>query len=230
MSPRSRIQTRASALPSQHTAAVSGVTPSQRRHHRGCRQGCTGKSRRGTFRLDPQPYGESRNLVVGDRYGARQQTSTDSTCMPRFSSDTRIQAMTGLAESEGGGEPGRTRLIGDWRRCKRGDSKLRLRRARLQRLHRALHGPVLDQSLVTKRKELATASMDWQSTGARMKRPRFQRNNVKARRVRMPPPGVDLAEVADSCCYVGSPYHKDRPSFAGMPHSRRPDASIVQVI
>ena len=59
-----------------------------------------------------------------------------------------------------------------------------------------------------------------------MKRPRFQRNNVKVRRVREVPLGVDLAEVADSCCYVGSPYHKDRPSFAGMPHSRRPDASI----
>ncbi len=59
-----------------------------------------------------------------------------------------------------------------------------------------------------------------------MKRPKFQRNNVKVRRVRKPPPGVDLAAVADSCCYVGSPYHKDRPSFAAMPHSRRPDASI----
>lgn len=59
-----------------------------------------------------------------------------------------------------------------------------------------------------------------------MKRPRFPRNNVKVRRVRQAPPEVDLAEVADSCCYVGSPYHKDRPSFAGMSHGRRPDASI----
>lgn len=59
-----------------------------------------------------------------------------------------------------------------------------------------------------------------------MKRPRFQRNNVKVRRVRQAPPEVDLAEVAYSRCYVGSPYHKDRPSFAGMPRSRRPDASI----
>jgi hypothetical protein len=59
-----------------------------------------------------------------------------------------------------------------------------------------------------------------------MKRPAFQRNNPKVRRVREPPPGVDLAVVAESCCYVGSPYHKDRPGFAGMPHGRRPDASI----
>ncbi len=59
-----------------------------------------------------------------------------------------------------------------------------------------------------------------------MRRPTFQRNNRKARRVCEPPAGVELAEVAESCCYVGSPYHKDRPSYAGMPRWRKPDASI----
>lgn len=59
-----------------------------------------------------------------------------------------------------------------------------------------------------------------------MRRPSFQRNNPKARRVVAPPRDVVLAEVAESCRYVGSPYHKDRPSFAGTSHRRRPDASI----
>ena len=59
-----------------------------------------------------------------------------------------------------------------------------------------------------------------------MKRLRYQRNNPKARSVRKPPTGIDLAQVAGSCHYVGSPYHKDIPSFAGMPHGRRPDANI----
>lgn len=39
------------------------------------------------------------------------------------------------------------------------------------------------------------------------------------------PEGVDLAEVAGRCRYVGSPYHKDRPGFAGMPRNRRPAGS-----
>ena len=59
-----------------------------------------------------------------------------------------------------------------------------------------------------------------------MRKPRFQRRNPKARRVQQPPPGIDLAEVAASCRYVGSPYHKDVPSFAGVSRGRRPDASI----
>ena len=42
---------RASALPPQHTTAVSGVTLSQRQHHRDSRQGCVGKSRRGVSKL-----------------------------------------------------------------------------------------------------------------------------------------------------------------------------------
>ena len=40
-----------------------------------------------------------------------------------------------------------------------------------------------------------------------------------------PPSGIDLKQVARSCCYVGSPYHKDTVSFAGRP-THRPDASI----
>ena len=59
-----------------------------------------------------------------------------------------------------------------------------------------------------------------------MRKPSFQRGNPKARKVVAPPHGVDLAEVAESCRYVGSPYHKDRPSFAGTSHRRRPDANI----
>lgn len=40
-----------------------------------------------------------------------------------------------------------------------------------------------------------------------------------------PPPDTDLQQVARSCRYVGSPYHKDGVSFAG-PSRLRPDASI----
>ena len=59
-----------------------------------------------------------------------------------------------------------------------------------------------------------------------MRKPRFQRDNPKARKVVAPPDGVDLARIADSCRYVGSPYHKDLPGFAGASHGRRPDASM----
>ena len=59
-----------------------------------------------------------------------------------------------------------------------------------------------------------------------MRKPQFQRRNPKARRIQAPPAGVDLAEVAKSCRYVGSPYHKDVPSFAGVSRARRPDASM----
>ena len=59
-----------------------------------------------------------------------------------------------------------------------------------------------------------------------MKKPRYQRDNPKARRVQRPPPGVDLVRVADSCRYVGSPDHKAAPSFAGTVRGRRPDASF----
>ena len=59
-----------------------------------------------------------------------------------------------------------------------------------------------------------------------MRRPRFQRGNPKARKVQAPPGGVDLKQVAESCRYVGSPYHKDVPGFAGTPRVRRPAASL----
>ena len=39
------------------------------------------------------------------------------------------------------------------------------------------------------------------------------------------PAGVDLKVVMASCRYVGSPEHKDKPSFAGQPRPRT-DASI----
>lgn len=58
------------------------------------------------------------------------------------------------------------------------------------------------------------------------RRPRFRRDNPKARVVQPPPEGVDLEAVARSCRYVGSPYHKDVPSFAGNTVAPRPDASL----
>lgn len=59
-----------------------------------------------------------------------------------------------------------------------------------------------------------------------MRRPSRQRNNPKTRKVAVRPPGINLVEVAESCRYVGSPYHKDRPSFTGTSCRRRPDAGI----
>ncbi len=50
------------------------------------------------------------------------------------------------------------------------------------------------------------------------RRPR-QRESVQ------PPEGVDLRDVALKASYVGSPEHKDRPTFAGHPRPRA-DASI----
>ena len=58
-----------------------------------------------------------------------------------------------------------------------------------------------------------------------MKRPTFQRDNPKARKLQVPPDGIDLTQVAESCRYVGSPYHKDGLGFAGTP-IRRPSAAI----
>lgn len=40
-----------------------------------------------------------------------------------------------------------------------------------------------------------------------------------------PPTGTDLEALAKRASYVGSPEHKDRPSFAGQPRPRA-DASI----
>lgn len=59
-----------------------------------------------------------------------------------------------------------------------------------------------------------------------MRRPSRRRDNPKARRVVPPPDGVDLVEAAESCRYVGSPYHKLGRSFAGTSGRRRPDAGI----
>ena len=42
------------------------------------------------------------------------------------------------------------------------------------------------------------------------------------------PKGKDLAQVAESCKYVGSPYHRSIPTPAGPPRSR-PTASLCPV-
>jgi len=57
------------------------------------------------------------------------------------------------------------------------------------------------------------------------KRPTFRRGNPRARRVQVPPPGIDLEAVARSCRYVGSPYHKGAAGYAGAPRGPRPDAT-----
>ena len=58
-----------------------------------------------------------------------------------------------------------------------------------------------------------------------VRRPPQRRNNRKVHKVEAPPSDLDLQQVARSCRYVGSPYHKDVVSFAGQPKPR-PDASI----
>jgi hypothetical protein len=58
------------------------------------------------------------------------------------------------------------------------------------------------------------------------KRPSNQRVNPKSLAVLPVPEGIDLEQVAQRCRYVGSPYHKDRPGFAGMPRNRKPAGSI----
>lgn len=52
-----------------------------------------------------------------------------------------------------------------------------------------------------------------------------QRHRPAPRRISPPPPGTDLAGVAAKASYVGSPEHKDAPTFAGQPKPRS-DASI----
>ena len=51
-----------------------------------------------------------------------------------------------------------------------------------------------------------------------------QRRRPKRREIHAPPPEVDLDALADRVRYVGSPEHKDVPSFAGPPRLRA-DAS-----
>jgi len=58
-----------------------------------------------------------------------------------------------------------------------------------------------------------------------MKAPRRRRPLVRA--VAPPPPGTDLDKVARKVTYVGSPEHKDTPSFAGHPRPRA-DAAICE--
>ena len=59
-----------------------------------------------------------------------------------------------------------------------------------------------------------------------MRKPGHRRDDPKARKVVAPPSGMDLAQVAAVSRHVGSPHHKDRPGFAGVPNGRRPDAGI----
>lgn len=51
-----------------------------------------------------------------------------------------------------------------------------------------------------------------------------KRRRPQKREIRVPP-NTDLQAVANRVTYVGSPEHKDFPSFAGMPHPRA-DASL----
>jgi hypothetical protein len=55
-----------------------------------------------------------------------------------------------------------------------------------------------------------------------MRSPKRRRPRV---RIIAPPSGVNLESVAGRATYVGSPEHKDAPSFAGEPRPRA-DASI----
>lgn len=52
-----------------------------------------------------------------------------------------------------------------------------------------------------------------------------KRRRPRVRKLMDPPPGTDLERIASQVSYVGSPEHKDRPSFAGQPRPRA-DASI----
>jgi hypothetical protein len=56
-----------------------------------------------------------------------------------------------------------------------------------------------------------------------MRAPRRRRPILRI--VAPPPPSIDLQDVARRVSYVGSPEHKDVPSFAGQPRPRS-DASI----
>ena len=56
-----------------------------------------------------------------------------------------------------------------------------------------------------------------------MKAPRRRRPRI--REITTPPAGVNLSELAKRAHYVGSPEHKDHPSFAGQPRPRA-DASL----
>jgi hypothetical protein len=58
-----------------------------------------------------------------------------------------------------------------------------------------------------------------------MRAPR--RKRPQPRQVVDPPADTNLAEVAERVSYVGSPEHKDGPSFAGQPRPRA-DASICE--
>ena len=57
---------------------------------------------------------------------------------------------------------------------------------------------------------------------------RKRRNNLKVRKVEAPPSDLDLQEVARSCRYVGSPYHKDRDEAClPSPHDHDPHKKIA---
>ncbi len=56
-----------------------------------------------------------------------------------------------------------------------------------------------------------------------MRAPKRRRPLLRA--VALPPEGTDLSAVARRVTYVGSPEHKDTPSFAGQPRPRA-DAAL----
>ena len=59
-----------------------------------------------------------------------------------------------------------------------------------------------------------------------MRSPVHKRNNPKHRAIGSPPAGVVLSEIADVVQYVGSPHHKDEPSFAGTMPQPIPGRSV----
>ena len=66
----------------------------------------------------------------------------------------------------------------------------------------------------------ALGKIDKKSLEKQMKRTNHTRDNWKVRTVTPPPKEENLTRVAGACRYVGSPYHKYHPSFAGPPRSR----------
>ena len=66
----------------------------------------------------------------------------------------------------------------------------------------------------------ALGKIDKKSLERHMKRTNHTRDNWRVRTVTPPSNDENLTRVAGACRYVGSPYHKNHPSFAGPPRSR----------
>jgi len=59
-----------------------------------------------------------------------------------------------------------------------------------------------------------------------MRKPERKRTNPKPRRVSPLPAELNAEQIAARARYIGSAFHKDIPSFAGLVPHPRPDASI----